>query len=226
MIQHVIYLHGLASSPSSNKATIFRAPFSEKGVNYLVPDLNVPDFEHLTLTAMLAKVAETINTLPAAPDEQADVALIGSSMGGLTALHFADRYRGKEADRVAKLVLMAPALDFMSNRRRSLGDEGLAAWQKSGNLPVFHYAYGGERNLHYGIVEDVQQYDSNAVTLELPILIFHGTHDESVDYSGSVSFAAAHPNVTLRLLDSDHQLLDQTDTLWDEMTTFLALQIL
>jgi uncharacterized protein len=226
MIQHIIYLHGLASSPSSNKATIFRAPFNERGINYVVPDLNVPDFEHLTLTAMLAKVAETMNALPPASDEKADVALIGSSMGGLTALHFADRYRGKEADRVAKLVLMAPALDFMSNRRRSLGAEGLAAWQKSGTLPVFHYAYGGERNLHYGLVEDVQQYDSDAVNLDLPILIFHGTHDESVDYTGSVRFAAAHPHVMLRLLDSDHQLLDQTDTIWDEMVTFLALRIL
>jgi hypothetical protein len=217
MIQHVIYLHGLASSPASKKANIFRPQFEAAGVTYTVPDLNVPDFEHLTLTAMLARVAETIAALP--PD--GGVALIGSSMGGLTALHFADRYRQAEAARVEKLVLMAPALDFMGNRRRSLGVDGVDHWRERGYEMIFNYAVNEERPLHYGLVEDVQQYDSYAVQLDLPTLIFHGTRDESVDPAGSERFAADRPNVTLRLLDSDHQLLDQTDLIWREMTAFL-----
>lgn len=223
MIDTVLYLHGLASSPKSNKAQLFRQPFNSKGVRFEVPDLNVPDFEHLTLTAMLARVAETIAGL-GLPAGQRSVALIGSSMGGLTALHFIDRYRQAEAAHVARLVLMAPALDFMANRRRSLGDDGLAKWQATGWLPTFHYAEGGERRLHYGLVEDVRQYDSESVSLDdMPTLIFHGTRDESVDYRGSVRFAETHPTVTLRLLESDHQLLDQTDTIWREMAAFLEL---
>lgn len=218
MIKHVVYLHGLASSPASNKANIFRQSFEACGVAYHIPDLNVPDFEHLTLTAMLAQVAETVRTLGGGA-----VALIGSSMGGLTALHFADRYRGAEADLVTRLVLMAPALDFMANRRRSLGEDGINRWRETGVLPTFHYAYQRELPLHYGIVEDVQQYDSDAVRLELPLLIFHGKNDASVDYQGSVRFAQTRPNVTLHLLESDHQLLDQTDLMWREMQTFLDL---
>lgn len=220
MIQHVIYLHGLASSPASAKANSFRAPFEAHGVGYHVPDLNAPDFPHLTLTAMLARVAEAVRALPG---EGRSVALIGSSMGGLTALHFADRFRSAEAARVARLVLMAPALDFMANRRRSLGEDGLRQWRESGILPTFHYGLQQELPLHYGLVEDVQGYDSASVRLDLPILLFHGRHDASVDYTGSVQFAETRPNVTLHVLDSDHQLLDQTDQMWAIMADFLAL---
>ncbi|MDX1991356.1 MAG: YqiA/YcfP family alpha/beta fold hydrolase [bacterium] len=223
MINSILYLHGLASSPRSNKANIFRPSFEQHGLMYRVPDLNVPSFEHLTLTAMLERVAEEIRSLPTSDGDAADVALIGSSLGGLTALHFIDRYREIEARRVAKVVLMAPALDFMSNRLRSLGEDGMAEWKRSGWLPTFNYAAGENRNLHYGIVDDVLNYDSYAVVVDRPMLIFHGLHDESVDYRGSVRFAEERPLVTLRLLESDHQLLDQTDLIWHEMVAFLGI---
>jgi uncharacterized protein len=83
-MQTVIYLHGFASSPASKKATLFRTPMEAHGVRYLVPDLNVPDFEHLTLTAMLERVAETIRDIP----DDGPLYLVGSSMGALVALHF------------------------------------------------------------------------------------------------------------------------------------------
>ena len=88
MIKNVLYLHGLGSSPSSNKGRFYAERLSERGANVRLPDLNVPDFEHLTLTAMLERVAAEIRDIPA---ESGSVALIGSSMGGLTAIHFADR---------------------------------------------------------------------------------------------------------------------------------------
>ncbi|NWF69508.1 MAG: alpha/beta fold hydrolase [Chloroflexi bacterium] len=216
MIEHVLYLHGLASSPASNKGRFYAQRLAQHGFNVRVPDLNVPDFEHLTLTAMLARVAEEMRALPAA----GGVALIGSSMGGLTALHFADRYRAQEGARLEKLVLLAPALDFLDNRRKQLGD--LDLWRAQGYLNWLHHSYGEERRLHYGLIEDAQQYDSYAVRLDLPILIYHGLHDASVDYQQSVRYAYQRPHVDLRLLDSDHQLLDKTEHMLAGILAFLG----
>ena len=206
---HYFYLHGFASSPMSNKAQDFSRRFAAIGITLRVPDLNVPSFERLTLTAMLAKVADEIRALP--PD---DVCLMGSSMGGAVALHFSDRYRYAEAARVRKLFLMAPAFDFAEGRWRDLGADGITRWRETGAREFFNYAAGGLKAVHYGLFEDLQGYDSYALSLRQPMLIFHGRNDESVDVEQSTAFAESRPNVDLRVVDSDHQLLDQTDVMW------------
>jgi uncharacterized protein len=184
MTPYLLYLHGFSSSPNSNKAQTFARRLAQRGIVLHIPDLNVPTFEQLTLTAMLARVAETIRALPPGP-----VGLIGSSMGGLTAVHFADRYRHAEGARVEKLLLMAPAFDFMENRVRQLGEEGIARWRETGWLDVHHYGDGTLHRVHYGLVEDMLRYDSYALNLDIPTLIFHGTRDTSVDYQQSVRYA-------------------------------------
>jgi uncharacterized protein len=211
---NIFYLHGLASGPNSNKAR-----FYQQHLGALVPDLNVPTFETLTLTAILVRVQESIAAAPNG-GTSAPHALIGSSLGGLSALHFADRYRQSG---VQKLILMAPALDFMHSRSTPEYAAELAQWQRDGYQLWHHHAYGEQRRLHYGLVEDIRTYDSYAVQLDIPILIYHGRNDASVDYRLSERFAQGRPNVQLHILDSDHQLLDQTDFMLDGIRTFLGL---
>ncbi len=218
MAEHFIYLHGFASSPASSKAQAFKARFAERRLPLHIPDLNVPSFEHLTLTAMIEAVAALVRRLPHGP-----VNLIGSSMGGTAALHFADRLKQAEGGRVARLLLLAPALDFHANRINQLTEEGVRAWRESGWLTVFHYGENTERRVHYGLLEDMLTYDSFAVQLSQPILIYHGVHDESVDYRQSVRFAQNRPNVALRLVESDHQLHDQVEIIWAEAVQFFNL---
>lgn len=214
---HVFYLHGFASSPGTKKGQWFKAKFAETGVNLHLPDLNAPDFEHLTLTAMLDVIRAHIEALP--PD---DVAVIGSSLGGAAALHYADRLGDAvNGRRVTKLVLLAPALDFKTNRERTLGADGMDSWRESGWLNVHNYAVGGAARVHYGLYTDMLQYDSFGVRLELPTLIFHGTHDASVPVEQSVVFAELRPNVDLRVVESDHELLDQLDVMWAAVQSFL-----
>ena len=43
----VIYLHGFASSAHSGKATYLGQRLEERGVRFLAPDLNFPDFSTL-----------------------------------------------------------------------------------------------------------------------------------------------------------------------------------
>lgn len=220
MTAHLIYLHGFASSPGATKAAMFREALAGLDVNVVVPDLNVPTFETLTLTAMLRRTANTVRELPPGP-----VHLIGSSFGGLTAVHFMDRYRDAEASRVHRLVLLAPAFDFMENRIRDLGEDGLAHWREQGWLPVPHYAHDGQPlRLHYGLIDDVAGYDSFSVQVDVPTLIFHGLNDESVDYRQSQRYAAGRPNVELRLPESDHSLMDHMPVIIPALIDFCDLQ--
>lgn len=217
----VIHLHGLGSSPASDKAIVLSERLSRRGFTYLVPDLEAPSFARLTLTGVIARVAGLVTALPAGP-----LALVGSSFGGLAALHFIARHRRDAAAPVERLVLLAPALDLLgdADRRREkgeLGDDWLERWQRDGVRDLPHSASGEERPVHYGLVEDLRGYDSFAVDLELPTLIYHGRQDESVPHQQSVQFAEGRPNVDLWLLDTDHRLTGELERIGDGLIDFL-----
>ena len=218
----VIHLHGLGSSPLSDKAVALGARLRRHGIRYLVPDLAVPSFERLTLSAVIAHVAELAAAQPPGP-----LALVGSSFGGLAALHFVDRHRSGAASRVERLVLLAPALDLLgdADRRQAAGEPGgdwLDRWRRDGWLDLPHSASGSERPVHYGLVEDLRGYDSFAARPDQPILIYHGRRDESVPYQQSVRFAEDRPNVELRLLDTDHRMADELEAIGEGVLDFFA----
>jgi hypothetical protein len=52
-------------------------------------------------------------------------------------------------------------------------------------------------------------------------LIFHGTRDDAVPARYSSQFAAVHPNTHLHLLNSDHELLDVLEIIWQAARPFL-----
>ena len=52
----VTYLHGFASGPRSTKAVKLAETFARRGLEVLVPDLNLPDFEHLRIGSMVEHV--------------------------------------------------------------------------------------------------------------------------------------------------------------------------
>lgn len=214
----VIYAHGFASSPGGAKAAFFRERSAEYGIAFRVPDLNMPDFEHLTLTAMIARLAEEIAACPAGP-----VYVIGSSMGAAVSLHCLDRAPAPVSSRVEKLVFLAPAFNLAINWLHRLGGKGVTKWQSKGALPVYHYGYAEERPLHFAFFEDLGQYNSYSVEVSLPMLVFHGLHDETVPYEQSVRFAEDRPNVDLRLIEGDHQLIGQLEEIWPAVRVFLGI---
>ena len=74
-------------------------------------------------------------------------------------------------------------------------------------MPFFHYAYDEERLLNFAFYEDTLRYDAFEAVVPQPTLIFQGLRDTSVDYRTVEAFARTRPNVTLSLLDDDHQLV-------------------
>ena len=209
----VLYLHGFASSPQSSKARFFAGRLAARDISVTVPDLNEPDFSTLTVSRMLGQVSELI-ARSAGP-----VSVVGSSLGGFVAVQAARQH----PDRITRLVLLAPALDFDGNRLAELGDRGLDAWKSSNQLPVFHYGYGRMMTVHYGLYADAQRYNAFETTLSQPVQIFQGLHDTSVEPRTVERWAATRPNVDLHMLDDDHQLLKSLETIWAEMEGFLQL---
>lgn len=213
-VNHVIYLHGFASSPGSSKATRFGRELRVRGIGYDCPDLNQPAFETLTVTRMLEQTKAVIATA------QAPIALVGSSLGAFVAVHAAAQDRTGKVDR---LVLLAPALDFGGNRLRQLGEQGIDEWRKTGHLRVFHYADNTYRDVGFALYEDAAAYDAFAVELTQPVLAFQGERDASVDPRMVERWAAGRSNVDLRLLDDDHQLTSSVDLIWNESAAFFGL---
>ena len=216
---HVFYLHGFASSPHGGKAQLLADRLAPLGVTLHVPDLNEPAFETLTVTRMIGQVEDAMAALPPGP-----IALIGSSLGGFVAWHVAARAEaGAAPRRVARLVLLAPALSFNEAPFHMLGADGLRRWRETGRLQMPHYGYGEPRNLHYELVDDAARYDSSAATVTIPVLIFQGRRDDLVDAAMVEAFAAPRANIRLRLLDDDHRLHDSLPAIGQETEAFLGV---
>jgi len=206
----VVYLHGFASSPQSSKAQFFRRKFEERGLPIKIPQLDQGNFEGLTITGQLAVVDQAVSGKP--------VILMGSSLGGYLAALYAARNPNAE-----KLVLLAPALEFPRRWRERFSAEELALWKQRGSLAFFHYGYKTERPLGYGFVEDSMKYQ-NQPEFSQPALVLHGIRDSVVPAAVSRKYAARHPNIILRLLESGDELTDVREELWGETAMFLEFQ--
>ncbi len=207
-----LYLHGFASSPQSTKAKYMQQKFAELGLTLHVPDLNLTDFSTVTLSDQLAYLDRTY-----LQDNQ-EITVIGSSLGGFLAVQLAAQNL-----LVQKLVLFAPAFGFSRRIAKALGEENIAQWQESGSREFYHYGLKRNVNLQFQFFVDAQKYSEEKLRRSLPTLIFHGINDDVVPASLSEEFAKMRSQVTLKLLDDDHALGKDLESIWRNTEQFLAL---
>jgi uncharacterized protein len=210
----VLYLHGFASSAQSTKAAYFADRLREHGVSLICPDFNEPDFATLTLSRMIDQLESEVARL----DGRATT-LIGSSLGGALAVLAAERLRAA----VDRLILLAPAVMFAKPGHHLLPPERVDEWYRRGSLPFFHYGHNAERLLNYSFYEDSLKHDAFHATVPQPTLIFQGLRDTSVDHRTVEAFASSRANITLSLLDDDHQLIASLPQIWDGAAEFMGL---
>jgi uncharacterized protein len=203
----IVYLHGFASGPGSRKARFFREYLEARGASVEIPDLAEGDFEHLTITGQLAVVDRIVR------GER--VSLIGSSMGGYLAALYAARHT-----QIQRVVLLAPAFGFARRWPERLGAERIAEWRRTGSMEVFHYSEGRMRTLSPSLLDDGARYEDYPDFAQ-PALIFHGSNDDTVPVEYSQTFAAAHPNTTLEMLRSGHELTDVLEYMASKIAAFL-----
>jgi len=207
-----LYLHGFASSPNSYKANYMRQKFQELGLTLHVPDLNLTDFAQVTLSEQLAYLDRTYL------QTNEPIAVIGSSLGGFLAVLLA-----AQNPLVEKLVLFAPALGFGDRIAQNIGAENVAQWEKAGTREFYHYGLKRNVNLQFQFLVDAQKYSETQLTRSLPILIFHGIHDEVIPASLSEEFAKKRSQVILKLLNDDHALGNDLINIWLDTKQFLEI---
>ena len=219
-MRHLLYLHGFASSPQSSKARFLAGRLAPHGLTLHCPDLNEPDFSTLTITRMIGQVADRLRSLPPAP-----AVLIGSSLGAFVALHLADRAAGGKVSThlIERLILLAPALDFGTRGMWQPPDDALEDWRERGWRETMHHAYGETRRVHYELYADASRYNSFATSTDVPVLIFHGRHDQVVDPVMVERFSTDRPSVQLVMLDDEHQLKGSLERMWSDTAAFLGL---
>ena len=207
-----IYLHGFASSPNSAKARYISDRFAFVQINLKVPDLNAGDFFHLTITRQLNQTVSEIS------HDSTPVTLIGSSLGGLTSA-----YLGQQHPQVQRLVLLAPAFQFLSHWLPKFGDKQVNHWQQEKYLMVDHYGEGRSLPLSYDFITDAAQYKEDILQRPIPTLILHGQHDEVIPISASRDFAKSRPWVELVELNSDHALGNVMEEIWQAIRLFCQI---
>lgn len=207
-----LYLHGFASSPQSTKAKYMQQKFAELGLTLHVSDLNLTDFSTVTLSEQLDYLDRTY-----LQDNQ-EITVIGSSLGGFLAVQLAAQNL-----LVQKLVLFAPAFGFSQRIAQALGEKNIKQWQESGSREFYHYGLNRNVNLQFQFFVDAQKYSEEKLLRSIPMLIFHGINDDVVPASLSEEFAKRRSQVTLKLLNDDHALGKDLESIWQNTKQFLAL---
>lgn len=219
-ISGLIYLHGFASSPSSTKARFFAERCHEKGYDILLPDLNVPNFNGMTLSSQL----QLMKDLLAGEKNQARIAsrnknlvLIGSSMGGLIATLSSLFLKPVKA-----LVLLAPAFGLERHGTAIWGKEQIENWRQEGFLDVYHHGEGKNMRLAFGFLDDLLKHRTDRLKVAVPTIVFHGDADEIIPVQESFLFSDENKEmVELHVLNDDHQLSKSLPEIWNKTERFL-----
>ncbi len=215
----VLYLHGFASGPNSTKADFFRKHFNELNVGIQVLDLlpNEEDFTRMRTSRLIDDIATIIDIRGVK-----ELVVIGSSFGGLLGAWLAHL----APTCVQKLILLAPALRWSAQNMVEIFKTNIDMWKRRGTLPVFNYRFNREVPLAYTFVEDLARNPPPNLFQSppsCPTLIIHGIRDESVPLAWSQEYAQGRDNVTLRVVESDHQMLSRLEEIWQEIRKFLGI---
>ncbi len=173
-------------------------------------------FERITTTMAIRQAMGALDLMAA--EGYRRIGLMGSSFGGLVAIHAASR----RSD-IACLTLKCPVVDFAEELRLEFAVEGMATWKATDTIPDI---MGGSHrvNLHFGFYEDCLEqiaYEP-AKTITAPTLIVQGAKDEFVPLHQSRRLydMLQAPKRFEMLPEADHQFTKADD--FYRMTTLIA----
>lgn len=211
MFKTIVHIHGFASSARSTKTQYFRERLKAlPGIEYHAIDFNPTpkDFAYETTTGRIGRLRQYV-----LDHHLGTFSIIGSSYGGLVAVHYAHRFGGVE-----RMLLLAPGLRWLSG---GLSEDQLQAWQEAGAAPVFHGAFQEDILVRYDLHVDGLAY-LEPIPPATPTTIIHGTSDTTVPIADSRAYAAEHPEqVQLVEVEADHDLNRHLDLIWEYVQSYL-----
>ncbi len=209
----VVFLPGFASDMTGTKAAAMRAACAARGQAMLLLDYSGHgasggEFLNGSIGVWTADAALVIESVAG----QEKLLLVGSSMGGWIALLLALRL----AERVAGMVLVAPAPDFTARLiEPALSDAQRAALEEQG---FFHppSAYGPPAPISRKLLEDGRRHLllDGKIGVNCPVRVLHGMRDPDVPWRQSLVLAECLESADVRLVfvkDGDHRLSREGD---------------
>lgn len=198
----ILYFHGFASSPHSQKVTRLRELLDDFVL--VAPDLNVPSFEKLDYDAMIdLGVARGREVRPAV--------IAGSSLGSLVALEVA------RCGIEAPLVLIAPPL--------GLASQWITVLPAGDPLSMFNHARGENAPIHRAFFERLARVDVDREPPAQPVTAIIGRHDETVPFDEvqkkwrewEESGKLAEGSRFIEIPEGDHGLVEFAGQIADEI---------
>lgn len=158
----VLYFHGFASSPRSQKVQSLRERLAAENIVLDACDLNIPTFAALDFDAIVSRGRKQAG-------EIAPRALVGSSLGALVALAVSGA--GHEG---APLILIAPAL--------GVSDRWLSRLPDGDPILVHHHAHNAALPIHRAFFQRMAAVDIDRKPPASRVTILMGENDESVPF--------------------------------------------
>jgi pimeloyl-ACP methyl ester carboxylesterase len=223
----ILYLHGFGSAQTGEKADFFRQRALESGFAFCSFDFqghgqSGGTMQGLTLTRNLEDVARVHAWVRERGFEK--VCLLGSSMGGGTAVWYSALYSAHHPDEIVAGLHIAPALQMEKGLTAWAGPERCRTWQETGTIHFENDLVSCE--LSWDLIEDLRRhvFEDLLQRYRTPALLLQGKLDTSVPWKDVADFATRCPyrGIELHLFaDGDHRLTDRKGRLWELMLEFL-----
>ncbi len=205
----IIAIHGFGVRRSDELVPL-RSYFHQKGYSVITPDLFDQRDEHEDHAQDWINRAET--AVKEAVNDGRRVWLVGFSMGGVIASHLASRFP------VERLVLLAPAFDYVSTRLVKLKVQEIVDDLLNRSVTDPRYTPLPE-SYKMTFREVIAQCGPSVAKVQCPVLLLHGTDDEVIPVRSSEGAYTKIPHERKRLFilkGVQHRILDseaQSDVL-------------
>ncbi len=224
----VVLCHGFLSNKNSTTNRTLTRLLNDRGLAVLRFDFYGQGdseglFEDVTVTLAVEQANKAVDLVKARNFRR--IGLVGSSFGGLVAIHTA-AFR----EEISCLALKCPVVDFAEELRLEFGPDELARWMETDTIPDI--LGGGRRvRLKYRLYEDSlkQIAYEPASRISAPTLIVQGERDELVPLHQSRRLleSLGGPKKLVLLPEADHQFTRGEDfrVMTDSITEWLRAHL-
>ncbi|MDH3639315.1 MAG: alpha/beta fold hydrolase, partial [Gammaproteobacteria bacterium] len=171
-----VFVHGFRSTCAGDKSLVLAQSASQYGRSWVRFDLrghgdSGGEFRNFRISAALDDVLNVVDWCPRVP-----LVIIGSSLGGWLGVLAAQA----RPQRISRLMLIAPAFNFIEEVFATIPATQLRAWRERGEMRFDDTFTNGQFSLPYAVLDDARRFDvlDRDLCLPCPVDIYHGEQDE------------------------------------------------